>query len=131
VNFKQIYLKNHGNAEACLLTTLWTFAYQYSSLIGPFVKLAWIHCLCHVCFIIKNNIPSMTNKPFPFKMGAHASGRDRMVVGFKTTYICNQCKVYKVCQWLATGRWYSPGPLVSSTNKTDRHDITEILLKVA
>jgi len=25
----------------------------------------------------------------------------------------------------------SPGPPVSSTNKTDRHDITEILLKVA
>ena len=34
-------------------------------------------------------------------------------------------------QWLATGRWFSPGPLVSSTNKTDRHDLTEILLKVA
>jgi hypothetical protein len=31
-----------------------------------------------------------------------------------------------------TGRWFSPGPPVSSTNKTDRHDIiTEILLKVA
>ena len=28
------------------------------------------------------------------------------------------------------GRWFSPGTLVSSTNKTDRHDITEILLKV-
>jgi hypothetical protein len=27
-----------------------------------------------------------------------------------------------------TGRWFSP---VSSTNKTDRHDIAEILLKVA
>ena len=38
----------------------------------------------------------------------------------------------KVYQWLATGsRWFSPGPLISSTNKTDRHDITEILLKVA
>ena len=37
----------------------------------------------------------------------------------------------KVCQWLATGRWFSPGIRVSSTNKTDRHDITEILLKVA
>ena len=37
----------------------------------------------------------------------------------------------KVCQWLATGRWFSPGPSVSSTNKTDRHNITEILLKVA
>jgi hypothetical protein len=32
---------------------------------------------------------------------------------------------------LATGRWFSPGTLVSSTNKTDSHDITEILLKVA
>jgi hypothetical protein len=37
----------------------------------------------------------------------------------------------KVYQWLATSRWFSPGPPVSSTNKTDRHDITEILLKVA
>ena len=36
----------------------------------------------------------------------------------------------KVCQWLATGQWFSPGTPVSS-NKTDRHDITEILLKVA
>ena len=35
------------------------------------------------------------------------------------------------CQWLATGLWFSPGPPVSSTNKADRHDITEILLKVA
>ena len=31
----------------------------------------------------------------------------------------------------ATGLWFSPGPPVSFTNKTDRHDITEILLKVA
>ena len=37
----------------------------------------------------------------------------------------------KVCQWLATGRWFSLGTLVFSTNKTDRHDLTEILLKVA
>jgi hypothetical protein len=29
---------------------------------------------------------------------------------------------------VATGRWFSP---VSSINKIDRHDITEILLKVA
>ena len=37
----------------------------------------------------------------------------------------------KVCQWLATGLWVSAGTLVSSTNKSDSHDITEILLKVA
>jgi hypothetical protein len=29
------------------------------------------------------------------------------------------------------GLWFSPGTPVSSTNKTDCHDITEILLKVA
>jgi hypothetical protein len=32
---------------------------------------------------------------------------------------------------LAAGQWFSPGPPVSSINKTDLHDITEILLKVA
>ena len=37
----------------------------------------------------------------------------------------------KVCQWLATCQWFSPSIPVSSTNKTDGHDITEILLKVA
>ena len=62
-------------------------------------------------------------------------------------YLCNQCLspqrcefetrslrsvldtlCDKGCQWLVTCRWFSP---VSSTNKTDRNDITEILLKVA
>jgi hypothetical protein len=33
----------------------------------------------------------------------------------------------KVCQWIVTGRGFSPGTLVSSTNKLDHHDITEIL----
>ena len=33
--------------------------------------------------------------------------------------------------WPATGRWFSPGTPVSSINKADRYDITEIVLKVA
>jgi hypothetical protein len=64
-------------------------------------------------------------------------------------YLCNQClsllmlwvwippkrgvldtTCCKVCHWLASGQWFSMGTPVSSTNKTDRHDITEILLKV-
>ena len=36
----------------------------------------------------------------------------------------------KVCQWLVTDQWFSQCALVSSTKKTDRHYITEILLKV-
>ena len=37
----------------------------------------------------------------------------------------------KVCQWLAAGQWFSPGNPVYPTNKTNCHDITEILMKVA
>jgi hypothetical protein len=82
------------------------------------------------------------------KRGGGGSGRDRIVVGFTTTYaisaysplmlwvrISNRASCTtlcdKVCQWLVTGGWFSQSPPVSSTNKTDRHDITEILLKVA
>ena len=73
-----------------------------------------------------------------------------MVVGFTTTSAISayhhSCELERrlwrgvldttlydtVCQLLATGQWFSPGiPSVSSTNKTDRYDITEVLLKVA
>jgi hypothetical protein len=50
----------------------------------------------------------------------------RMSIRARCTPLCD-----KVCQWLATSRGFSLSPLVSFTNKTDRHDITEILLKVA
>jgi hypothetical protein len=36
----------------------------------------------------------------------------------------------KVCQLLASGRWFSPDTLVYVTNKTGRNNITELLLKV-
>jgi hypothetical protein len=39
--------------------------------------------------------------------------------------------VDKVYQLLAHGRWFSLGIPASSTTKTDRHNIAEILLKVA
>ena len=50
----------------------------------------------------------------------------RISIRARCTSLCD-----KVCQWLATGRWFSLGPPVTSTKNTDRHDITEILLKVA
>ena len=37
----------------------------------------------------------------------------------------------KVYTLLAHGRWFSPGTPASPTTKTGRHDIAEILLKVA
>jgi hypothetical protein len=49
----------------------------------------------------------------------------RISIRARCTTLCD-----KICQCLATGLWFSPGPPVFSTNKTDHHDITEILLKV-
>jgi hypothetical protein len=37
----------------------------------------------------------------------------------------------KAYQLLAYGRWFSPGTPASSTTKTGRHGIAEVLLKVA
>ena len=45
--------------------------------------------------------------------------------GVLDTILCDN-----VCQWLAAGQWFSPSTHVSSTNKSDRLNITEILLKV-
>ena len=46
--------------------------------------------------------------------------------GVLDTTLCD-----KVCQWLVKGQWFSLGTPASSTNTTDRHDVAEMLLKVA
>jgi hypothetical protein len=51
---------------------------------------------------------------------------NKFALFFLDTILCD-----KACQWLVAGRWFSPGPPVSTTNKTNRHDIAKILLKVA
>ena len=59
-------------------------------------------------------------------------GRYRMVVGFTVTYVISayhhqSCEFEsRSCQGVLT----CDRSIVSPTNKTDRHDITEILLKV-
>ena len=51
-------------------------------------------------------------------------------VNYKKGALDSQPQVI-VYQLLAHGRWFSPGTPASSTTKTGRHDIAEILLKVA
>ena len=77
-------------------------------------------------------------------------GRDRMVVGYITTYAISgyhhlRCEfqshsgeMYSIQHYaikfvidLRQFGFFSPGNPISSTNKADRHDIAEILLKVA
>ena len=82
----------------------------YLGLSWPWLYGSWIYnYLCDQCLS-------------PLKLWV----RPRSWRGVLDTTLCD-----KVCQWLVTGWWFSPGTLVSSTNKTDHHKITEILLKVA
>ena len=82
--------------------------------------------------------------------GLGRRGCDCMVIGFTTTYAISvyqhlryefesrsgevywmQHYVIKFVSDLQQVSGFSRGSLISSTSKTDRHDITEILLKVA
>jgi hypothetical protein len=78
-------------------------------------------------------------------------GREHMVDGFTTTcakvpnttnivslnpthgevYSIQHYVIKYVSDFCQAGQWFSPGTPVSSTNKTDHHNIAEILLKVA
>ena len=63
--------------------------------------------------------------------GVIRSRNSRKAGQYKHIHIIIDTDIHKVCQRLATGQWFSPGPPVFSTNKSDPHDIAEILLKVA
>ena len=52
-------------------------------------------------------------------------------VNYKKRYARLAAASDKVYQLLAHGRWFSQGTPASSNTKTGRHDIAEILLKVA
>ena len=63
-------------------------------------------------------------------------GRNHMVLSPQKLQVRNLFpdNVYSIQHYVikfVSGRLLYPGIAVSSTNKTDRHDITEILLKVA
>ena len=106
--------------------------------------LMWTNIMCdRQLFLNDKNITIYKNQ----NKYRDCHGRERMVVRFTTTCaisayhhqfeyrswrgVRNTTLCDKVCQWLATGQWFSLGTLVSSTDKTDRNDIAEILLKVA
>ena len=88
------------------------YNYLYNQCISPLMLWSRIP-MVRLTYCMKN-----TQSPLWVRMPLRRGELD--------TVLCD-----KVSQWLATGRWFSPGPPVSSTNKTEPHDITEILLKVA
>ena len=97
-----------------------------------FCSFSFSHCIVSLRFMA-SDYPYVIFKPLLILL---CRGRDRMVVGFKITYAITTTVVslnpahvlHTISLSLAAGQWFSAD---SSTNKTDRHEITEILLKVA
>jgi hypothetical protein len=130
---------NQYNKIDILYATWWTHMVdmEYNIFYPTLVLFEQSNCIdwiniCYICYITGRR------------------GRDPMVIGFTTTCAISSyyhwCCYFeprsrrgvldttlcdKVWQWIATGRRFSPGTPVSSTNKTGRHDISEIMLKVA
>ena len=88
--------------------------------------------ICHNVFFI-SYVLSIGILDILLRFARSRRDRDRMVVGFTTTYensvyhhwllLRASCTTLcdKVYQWLATCHWLSPDTPVFSTNKTDRH----------
>ena len=105
------------------------------------LKCAWPQATFYICDLqpATRNLQNITSQDWG------AGRHDHMVVGIRLpvqsvpmttkvvslnpthSEVCSiQCYVIK---WLVAGWWFSPGTPVSSTNKIDCHNITEILLK--
>ena len=104
----------HSNIFVCLL---YVYSVLVIYLILPFS--AWVFVI--LCFIIIFFFLRFNPSVIFIYYGEHNA-----LYTYWYNIICD-----KVCQCLAAGRWFSLGTPVSATNKTDRHDIAEILLRVA
>ena len=110
------------NTLWCLITPCDVWLHLvFSTSLSAFMEPSWLPW-SYCSWIYNYNVP-MQSVPSTTKVVKY---EPRSWRGILDTTLSD-----KFCQWLATGWWFSPGMPVSSTNKTDRHDLTEILLKVA
>ena len=87
---------------------------------GNVVLFVWVQL-----FSFESNFLSSKKYPHVYILATKVELKSHSWQDVLNTTLCD-----KVCQWFATGQCFSPDTSVSSTNKTDHHDITEILLKV-
>ena len=116
-----------------------TQLYLLDSFNSSIIKTYWIYLICWIVFNY------LWQKWGPIWLGADLTGADlieadltgadltlgRFGLGpiWPVTLYTTLCD--KVCHWLTAGQWFSLCAPVSSTNKTDRHNIIEIMLEVA
>ena len=108
---------SHGKIIMKIMENLFIYFFSIRQLqnVAPYLQgPSWSYCRWIYCYLCDQCLSPLTLRVrIPPRRGV------------LDTTLCD-----KACQWLATGRWFSPGTLVSSTNKTDCHEITKILLKV-
>jgi hypothetical protein len=134
------YLSTNGN-NGSSITSLWIkggsplcLSFWYKNHVTGSVPISIVNVTVHVSIIIEFLI-FYSGLSWSLSYGS-----------WMYNYLCNQClspltlwvriplrrgvldtTLYDtVCQWIAAGQWFSPGTSVSSTNKTDRYDITDI-----
>ena len=86
------------------------------------------------CFFSNHGLVLSTIRFFAISTTSGETYSDDFVPFFYTIVLYIRFRLNKsdkVCQWFVTGRWFSLGTPDFFTNKTDRHDITDILLKMA
>jgi len=106
---------NENNCVVCFVSKNWhrlilsLLRWQCRGPRGRDHKWSWIYnYLCNKCIS-----PLTFWRPIPLRRGV------------LDITLCD-----KAGQWLVAGLWFSTGTPVSSTNKTDRRDIADLLLKV-
>ena len=107
-----------SNSKVCFFTNIQDVQYLNSIIL----------CFVHMMFGLMSQVVGSNNSYKPITNTAWVRARlCKLQKG--CTRLTDACD--KVYQLLAYGRWFSPGTPASSTTKTGRHDIAEILLKVA
>ena len=127
--------------EGTVQHLLWVVKYMFYEIILPFFKVSIINILT-ILRLLEVNISTclfarVAQWVRSLDLTAHTS-LSLIRHGFAPSFViykkeCTRPAVAsdKVYQLLAQSRWFSLGTLASSTTKTGRHDIAEILLKVA
>ena len=108
---------NLGRHGSCFLNSDYCFIVLCYIIVGPRGSMSQVVGLPNNSYNVITNTAWVRTRLCRLQKRVHST---RLAATRDTVY-----------QLLAQGRWFSPGTPASSTTKTGRHDIAEILLKVA
>jgi hypothetical protein len=105
-----------------MLVILWR-----SVLLVVEIRVHWMK----ICFVFSKILSQCISEAYRTSLQNINKYLPPLFLKWSVSFHINGILKYQVCQRLVESLWFSPGTPVSSINKTDCHDIAEILLKVA